>query len=382
MNHRFLYLALFSLAVSACSSGDPKQAAGDFDYAKTPESKPLVIPSDLDKPAKQRKYSISNKINHQGPIGKKMDIRAPSLVLPVAAGSRVVEESGKSVVWFDKVLEEEDLLAFIELSVMNQLMTDNVGYTVVSQNNTADTTVDKKDGASNRKTTTKVYESDWYNDDVESGWLYSSIDSSTSMKFRYTLTTKPHGRSLSLEVELIKYMKTDQFGGSNEMNPIDQHRAEMAVVNELIAQVDYDYRKKQQENRFIRANEKLVTIGENAATEMAYIVELDLDNLWDNMPVFFERHGFTITDLNETNKIYYVEFTKPDNSMWTSIWGEDVPVIDVNDAHYQFVLAPLDEKNERTSVTIYNAEGKPLPLETLERIFPVMEKGLSFRHVY
>jgi outer membrane protein assembly factor BamC len=57
-------------------------------------------------------------------------------------------------------------------------------------------------------------------------------------------------------------------------------------------------------------------------------------------------------------------------------------VIEVSDAKYQIVLAPVEDKNQKSSVSIYNVDGEPLPLETLERIFPVMEKGLSFRNFY
>ena len=90
------------------------------------------------------------------------------------------------------------------------------------------------------------------------------------------------------------------------------------------------------------------------AAENAFAVEMSLDNLWDNMPIFFEKHGFTITDLNENDKIYYVDFVKPSMSIWDSIWGDDRPVIEIEDAKYQFVLAPIDDDNLRTSVTIYD----------------------------
>ena len=120
----------------------------------------------------------------------------------------------------------------------------------------------------------------------------------------------------------------------------------------------------------------------NKEAEPAYIVEMGLDDLWDNMPIFFEKHGFTINDLNETNKIYYVTFAKPEISIWDSIWGDERPVIEVSDAKYQFVLAPLDDKSEKTSVSIYDVDGEPLALETLERVFPVVEAGLSFRNFY
>ena len=97
------------------------------------------------------------------------------------------------------------------------------------------------------------------------------------------------------------------------------------------------------------------------------------------MPLFFTDYGFEITDLNESKKIYFVDFAKPENSLWSVIWGDDVPVIDLDQAKYQFVL---NDEQGKTSVTIYDADGNPLPVEVLERIFPVMERGLSFRDAF
>ena len=107
--------------------------------------------------------------------------------------------------------------------------------------------------------------------------------------------------------------------------------------------------------------------------------EMELEPLWSNMPIFFEDYGFSITDLNESKKIYYVDFIKPDSSFWDRIWGDDAPVVDIKESSYQFVLAKM---GEQTSVTIYDAEGNVLSNDTLKEIMPVMEPGLSFRNVF
>lgn len=371
MIRQLFCFSVITFTLSACSSVDNKRAQGDFGYAKKQEPQAFIVPDNLDKPVVQQTFIISNKINNQGPVGKNMDIRAPSLVLPVAAGSRVILESSEPIIWFDKVLENKDLLTFVKNSFIEQLVSDDVSYEQVDQTSQAQATG-----------IYETYESQWYHNEVETGWLFKKLELSTSMRFRYEFYQKPHGRSVSLKVSLIDYMKTDEVGGTKTIDPIDQQRAEMTMLNEIISQVDYNYRLEQRENRLMRANQKLVSIGENKVLEPAYIVEMSLDNLWDNMPIFFEKHGFTISDLNETDKIYYVDFVKPDTSIWDSIWGDEQAVIDVSDAKYQFVLAPLDDKNQKTAVSIYNAAGEPLSLETLERIFPVMEKGLSFRNLY
>ncbi|ALO34461.1 hypothetical protein CMT41_06820 [Colwellia sp. MT41] len=389
MSCRVFYLSLLALSLTACGSVNNKQAQGSFAYQYKPEANALVIPANLNKPKQAQDFFVSDKINHQGPIGEDMDIRAPSLVMPVAASSRVVDESTVAIIWFDKVLEDKDLLEFIEKVVIEKLVEDKITYNYIEED--VEVTLSKViEGATSLKETsikregikTAIIESDWYHNEVDVGWIYTDIQFSKSLRFRYQLLAKPHGRSVSLRVSLVDFLQTDETGGSKSMDPIDKQRAEKAMLNELIAAVDYNYRLQQRSDRLTRANQKLVTIGQNIEEEAGYVVEMGLDDLWDNMPLFFEKHGFTISDLNEDKKIYYVDFVKPDSSVWDSIWGQDVPVIDVNDANYQFVLAPLDELNQKTAVTIYNAAGEPLPLATLERIFPVFEQGLSFRNVF
>ena len=62
-----------------------------------------------------------------------MDIRAPSLVMPIAASSRVVDESGISIIWFDKVLEDKDLLDFIEKVVIEKIEADGVAFNTIEE---------------------------------------------------------------------------------------------------------------------------------------------------------------------------------------------------------------------------------------------------------
>ena len=85
----------------------------------------------------------------------------------------------------------------------------------------------------------------------------------------------------------------------------------------------------------------MVSVGENIEAEPAYVIELPLDYVWSNLPVFFEKHGFDITDLNENSNIYYVDFKQPGINIWDVIWGDSPPEIDILDAKYQFVLSVL-----------------------------------------
>ncbi|MFT7429966.1 MAG: outer membrane protein assembly factor BamC, partial [Colwellia sp.] len=102
MNRRIFYFSLLSLAVTGCGSVNNKSAMGDFEYAKVKEAKQIGVPTGLNKPEVNAKFFISDAINNKGPIGQDVDVRAPSLVLPVASSSRVVPGTMNAKIWFDQ----------------------------------------------------------------------------------------------------------------------------------------------------------------------------------------------------------------------------------------------------------------------------------------
>lgn len=363
MSRRFLYLSLLSTAITGCSVSPTNGALGSFDYTEVEEGKALVIPSHLAKPKQGTKFQIA-PVNTDGPVGKKMDVRSPSLVLPIAASSRLEPSASDAIIWFDQVLDDKELYAFILEALKEQLLVDDVELITLDEQ-------------------AKKFQSTWFHKETEDGfWYFSEVSEVESVKFNYTFEVKPHGRSVSVKVEVAGFMKTDEQGSTDKIGAIDKQRAEMNMLNNIIAQVDYKYRIYQHENRLMRANQKLVTIGENSKSEPSYIVEMELDPLWANMPNFFDNYGFKVTDLNEPKKIYYVDFVQPSNSIWASLWGDEVPVLELEDAAYQVKLKERGDDGEQTEVTIYDADGQPLPAATLELIFPVIEPGLSFRNVY
>jgi outer membrane protein assembly factor BamC len=355
MNRHIISLSLLSLTLSACSGvSDNKRATGDLSYQDKNEASNIKVPTGLSSPKLNKKYFISKDINHQGPIGANVDVRAPSLVLPVAASSRVELDSNVAKIWFDQVLDDSDLTSFIYNALNAKLNSDNNQLK----------TIDKKE---------HIYESDWYNTEIESdSWLSEKSEIVESMRFRYQLEVKPHGRSVGLLVSLVDYKKPNSDAA---MNLIDQERAEMAMINEIIAQVDYQYRLKKQENRLLRANKKLVSMTKDEQGQSVYLVDMELDAVWANMPIFFENHGFTINDLNETQKVYFVDFIKPESSFWNNIWGDSLPELMLENGKYQFMLK---EQDDQTQLSLLDNDKAVLNNKIITEIFPVIAAGLSF----
>lgn len=361
MNRKLFYFSLLSLSIAACSSGNNRQAHGDFDYAKNEEPNPLNIPEGLAKPRKKQEFYIPEVADSNAPVGEEMDIRAPSLVIPMAAGSRIEGNEGEAKVWFDQVIDSKNLLDFVRDALKSQLSNDGVALSPVGKDEL-------------------VFESDWYRSTKESGyWLFKEIEQTESMRFKYTLEAKPHGRSVAIKVDLIDYSKNDATGSMSDINSIEKHRAEMAMLNTLIGEVDYQYRIYKHQLLQEKAKQINVSLGTNDENQAALIVNMDLDSLWTSIPTFFRENGLEVTDLNESKHIYFLTFKKVEESFWSSMWGDEKPSLDLAEGKYQFIFT---EQEDKTAVTVLDSDGNVLPAQKLETLLPAMESGLSFESLF
>lgn len=365
MKRSFVLILLGVFTISGCSGTSSNLALGKFDYIDKTEGKPLVIPDNLTKPNKNTKFTIK-PLAVKGDYGKDIDVRSPSLVLPIATASRLEKNSSKAYVWFDQVIDDEELYPFILSSVKEML--DDKGVSLLA--------VNEQD---------KHFQSSWLiKEDVYDYVLYSKLVGVENSKFDFYFDVKPHGRSVGVQVVASGFMKTfKDIGSTSERGYIEQQRAEMQVLNSIIEKVDFRYRSYQNVSRNERENQQVVSIGKNAKREATYIVEMELDTLWSLIPEFFDEHGFNVIDLNQPTKEYYLDYERPSNSIWSYLGiSQKVPVIKLEKGKYQFKLRESSNNSTRTDVTIYDAEGNALSKEVLESIFPVIEEGLSFKDLF
>ncbi|QDP01479.1 outer membrane protein assembly factor BamC [Thalassotalea sp. PS06] len=352
MNRRTFYISLLTLAVSACSTVETrKQAKGEFDYVNEDVPQALIVPDNLTQPAKESEYNVPSLQGTAGPVGKELDIRAPSLVLALASGSRVDEFDKSAQIWFDKIDDDSDLQEVVVGAIENYLAEEGVDLT-------------SKQG-------TKL-ESDWFHQETKSGfWLWEDVETSESWRFKYSLVTKPHGRSIGLNVDLIDY----KSGNTSKIDPIEQQRVEMAMINAISAQIDYEYRLSLRDQRLARANRKVVSMSSDTDGKAAYLVDYPQQEFWELLPEFFEKYNFSVTDLDESKFVYMVSYERNDPSLWDGIWGEDVGVIELEDGSYEF---HLERQNGKTLLTIFNDQQQVLSESVLENNFDIMSSALTF----
>ena len=352
MKHHLVLSSCLVLTLAACSSPGSKNAAkGSFEYANKEEPNIIRVPSNLNMPRISDHYKVSEVENTNGPIGKSVDIRAPALALPLAAGTRIEPEDKGAKVWFDQVDDTAQLIEQIRRALGDLFIEKNVSLAT-----------DK---------TALVYKTGWIEKVSESGmWFWKSMDTQYQSKFEISLTPKPHGRSVSLTANLVDF---EDVGSDDNFTEIDKGRAEIALVNEIVSHLSYQYRVDEFSRQRAIAKEDLV---KRVTDSSALIVQLPLDSLWENMPTFFEKYGFTQTDLNETEKVYFVDYEKPDSSFWDSVWGDALPILLLNNGAYRFKLV---EVGKETRVELLGADGNALAVDKFNEIYDVLANALTFR---
>ncbi|WP_426357794.1 outer membrane protein assembly factor BamC [Pseudocolwellia sp. HL-MZ19] len=362
MNRKLFCLSLLSLTITACSTNVSRtQAEGNFDYANKEEAKSLITPVGLVEPRQKHEFYIPEVPDTNSPVGEKMDIRAPSLVIPMAASSRIEGNDGNPQVWFDQVIDDQVLLDFIRDAVKSQLKTDGVEITSVGDDNL-------------------VFDSGWFIKEKEGGyWFFKSVVETESKRFRYTLEQKSHGRSVAISVELIDYKKEDLLNSTTDINSIEKHRAEMSMLNTLIGEVDYQYRIYSHELLQSKAKQIDASLSTNGENEPAILVNMDLDSVWTNVPTFFRENHFEVTDLNESKNIYFTTYKRPEPSFWDNLWNDEETTLNIPDGKYKFLF---NESEDKTIVTILDEDGEPLSSTTLNIILPAIKTGLSFDSLF
>jgi outer membrane protein assembly factor BamC len=87
------------------------------------------------------------------------------------------------------------------------------------------------------------------------------------------------------------------------------------------------------------------------------------------MPAIFEKYGFKQTDLDESNQVYYVDYEKPDSGFWDSVWGKAKPMLNLENASYQFRLSTI---GKHTAVVLSDKDNKPLSEDKINELFEVL----------
>ncbi|MBQ4849102.1 outer membrane protein assembly factor BamC [Pseudoalteromonas sp. MMG012] len=317
-------------------------------------SEAVKVPAQLEQPFQDDTYKMDVAQFKNDPEAKSF--RPPQQVLTLAAGSWVEENETVARVYFDKNDGIEDLNQFIWRSVDN----------VVASHQSRIISDQRNDG---------VVELDWYSlIKPTEGWFWEDSEAVSEQRIKFVIERKEHQRTASLKAELIDY-RSD----TRPLTDLLQQQLEVRALNEVVAEFDYLYRLLEVELRKLQGILSL-RIGFDDDGNAAFITEQNHEKIIDRFANFLERVNFTVIRIDRDTGAVSVRYEKPEDSVWDSIWGDDVLELPIESGDYVITVAATKENS--TSLTWRDSNDEVLGASTMtllqETLLSVLrDKGLT-----
>ncbi len=329
------------LLLAGCTSvAERRQADGGFGYLKTHDAAALKVPADLKAPPQSSEYRIPT-VQGQHPTGAKLDIRAPQLVLPVAANSRVDEEAQGPAVVLDAQSGQTDLVADVRASLASWAEARDIP--VVSASETE-------------------LETDWFVPAEGESLLAKSEDVEAKRRFRIYLEPESHRRSAVLKVSSLgnESLDDDVSAGTGE-------RAAANLLNDWLTYYADSQTLESQQLALQKFQPIASRLGKDRNGVPAFLLDADFERAWARMPLVLQNMGFEVGDYDKSLGTLFVEYTGAvAGSFWDSLFGSDGDLsLPLDEDDYQ---VQLGEMGERTSVIFVDEDGKPIPADIYAEI--------------
>lgn len=338
-----------SMAITACSvfTNDSHHKRN---YRVNDE---LKVPGNLTKPYKDPAYDLDSAQYTSAEESALYLVKAPAQVLTFAQGSWINEGDKESRIFFDKNEGIQDLESFIwqaidDLFVERQVTTENKADNFVVTNwHTIEEPIDV--------------------------WWWQEERELSRQKFKFIVESEEHKRTASVKVELVDFESK-----YDELTAVLQQRLEVAALNEFIGQFDFNYRQLMVELNKARGIVSL-QMGFDDKGNAAFVTEQKARDIFERFPSFLERVGFNIDEIEQSRNLIFATYETPDESVWDSIWGDDVRKLPLEAGQYQLLVA--ETKTGGTSITWLDAEGETLEPGTLSDTLQVILAMLKERGV-
>jgi len=314
---------------------------------------PVVVPGELAQPRQDPTYKMEVAEYDNNP--DSTNYRPPAQVLTVAKGSWVEEGDKLPRIYFDKNDGITELDEFVWQAVQSVLL----------ERKTKAVKFDKQAGK---------LETDWYAIiQPEEGWLWDSEQEVSQQRFLFTLDQKSHQRTVSLSSKLVDYKSKTE-----KLTPLLQQQLEVRALNQVIAEFDYLYRQLELE---LRKKQGIISLemGFDNKGNAALVTEQSYNDVFDRFSGFLERLSFTIVEIDQDRGLITADYSKPESSVWDSIWGEELSELPIENGQYQILVSRTKEGG--TSLTWMDDQGSTLEPGTMNDLQQALEKALRQRGI-
>jgi outer membrane protein assembly factor BamC len=312
-------------------------------------NKAVQVPGDLKQPYNDPTY-VMQEAQYANDT-EALALRPPQQVLTLATGSWVEQNDKLARVFFDKNDGIEDLTSFIWQAVDGVIGEEQTGYD----------SLDKEKG---------IAVTNWYSVIAPSSkWFWQEETSPSQQKYKFTVAQSEHQRTASLQAELVDY-KSD----SVDLTDLLKQQLEVRALNQVVAEFDYQYRvflvelRKQQ-------GELALDVGFDPKGNVAMIAPQSANVAIVNLSNVLERLNFTIIKIDSEENELHVRYEKPEDSVWDSIWGDEIVTLPIADGDYRLKVSVLSDS--QSSVTWRDNNAELLSAELLSQLQQSLTKAIA-----
>lgn len=339
-----------------------REPTGYYDHATATENgDQLVVPAGLDVPAKDRNMELPMLATAvSGPVGEEMDVRAPVVQLRSTEDVRSVWADGESIVWLNStghinVANEAEAWALL-LNVLQNM------------------------GVQPGEITPGAYEMTTMATDYNEFGTPISLTTSATDALRYRQVYRIRvGRNaagnIGIATSLIGSMTIATTGIfsfrasrtlSDILTPAEQQRFATGFSNQIIKAM----------GRVTAVPDSIpsavaVTMDRDNNNQDCFVVAAPYQATWDVLRNMLPDYGFEITEYSISHSSINADYEEPDPEFFRDQGIDD---FGLEEGSY-IIRVSID--GDRTLVTFYDEDDKPLRSRTVARLYPGFSAALS-----
>lgn len=356
---RKFYIALCGgIVLSGCSSFTERhQASGSFEYLNEKNRQSIVVPEGFTPLAKSTDYDIpalGNNVNIHL-VGDKLDIRAPSLIMPVAPNSIVSSDTNKTAVVFESFLSKEKfkqdlwekLSDFVEIQ----------GYGVGTS----------QDG---RSLSTRSIESNEYFKRL----FGLEEDYTLSQQYQFDLNVAEKGYKATVTVSLVDHKEQ---GEQLELNKFAKRRYEARMLNLFLSQVYAKHNQQLITNQTKTYKGIKLDIGFDNEQNTVYQIYAPYELAWEKLARVLPKLGFMVDDRDKSISTYFTHFESAGDGFWSALFSEESEVKSINLTDREKFQIKLNERGDISQLIIVDSKGERLPAEKMTEMLNTFSKLMA-----
>lgn len=330
-----------TVLVSACSFTPKEQAEGKFDYTKLQTDTQIQPAPNKQLPALTNRYAIPDA-EKEAPIGKNVPILAPTLVWPVAEGSRVEENETQVRVFFDELDGMSDVEQYVWQGVLQALRTRGVSL---------EQQVEKE-----------FVVTDWLTDSFTYGEEEAEV--TVSRKIKIALDTAEHGRTTALTSTVSKreiVSDNDVIISVNYLGFQDREAA-AKVLNTVISEIGITQQKGVAD--IDDDGSVVIDMGFDEDGYASIMIGASFSYTWALMQEVLPELGFEVNDFNQQTGRYYTTYNSEDSGFL--FWGNSSEgKLTLPNGDYE---VKVTGDRSRTSITLFR-DNKAIEADQVLEIF-------------